>query len=301
MSSYKGSTHSSFVTACVSEGDLSNAAHRRVRKKGQPRHALNVAPEPRFNSGLSPFSTPEVESLIPKVNFPLVAGKTVALVEQSLNLEAQRHEYRSQFARQPTDQMVIKAMKKLARCARALQAELPLLPSSRDNNLSRPSIAPAHGLVWPLRLHLPETMAYRLSQGRAIPVRTPQPDELWITKEEAGEKQQLMGAYMSERYLRYLSEFSGALAEACDMAVEDAEQYSEETTNSTETITTLKGTVRALLALYSEIFGRKATISKDGVTSRPKGPALRFVQGALKVMGVETSDENIRRLSRQSS
>ena len=68
-----------------------------------------------------------------------------------------------------------------------------------------------------------------------------------------------------------------------------------------ETATAVKNTVHDLLRLYADLFGRNAIISKEGTTNRPIGPTVRFVQGALQVMGVETSDENILRIYRQES
>lgn len=276
-------------------------APRRVRKKGQPRHASNIAPEPKFRSEYCPFSIAETEALIRKVKRPLVEGQTIALVADNLNLEARRYDWRAQIDRQPTERMVIKSMKKLAKCARALQAELPLLISPSDENAQNLPMSPAHGLIWPLRLHLPETMDYRPSQGRQRGIRTPQPGELWLYKEDANETQQMIGANFSEKLVRDLSEWCGALAEACDLAVEDSEEclLSANSVAENQTAIALKFTVRDLLDLYSSAFGRKPTISKDSRTARPIGPALRFVQGALQVMDVETSDENILRLSRR--
>lgn len=92
-----------------------------------------------------------------------------------------------------------------------------------------------------------------------------------------------------------------SLAAARADALRDAERrcLDDEVAGETHMATALKNTVHDLLRLYSELFGRKATISKEGITSRPIGPTLRFVQGALQVMGVETSDENILRIYRQ--
>jgi len=289
------------MSAWDSEDEPSAERPRRVRKKGPPRYAPNLTPEPEYKSGYSPFSTAEVEALIKKVQCQLVEGQTDGLVTKCLNLQARRHEYWVQLDRQPTDRMLIKSMKKLARSARALQAKLPLLPTPAEDNVTGPNTSPAHGLVWPLRLHLPETMADRPSQGRDKTIRTPQPGEIWILKEEASDTCQMIGANISKKFLRDLSEGSGALADACEIAVHDAEQRFLPTgcAAESETATALRNTVQALLRLYAEFFGRKATVSKDGITGRPLGPALRFVQGALLVMGVETSDENILRISRQ--
>jgi len=97
-----------------------------------------------------------------------------------------------------------------------------------------------------------------------------------------------------------MSEGAGALADACELAVQDAERGSASTgyAAESETASALKYSVRALLSLYAEFFGRKASVSKDGHTGRAIGPALRFVQGVLKIMGVDTSDENVLRISK---
>lgn len=285
-----------------SEGEPIAETPRRVRQKGPSRYALNLAPEPEYRWE-PPFSTADVEYLIKKVNCPLVESQSVGLVTKRLNFQARCHEYWAQLDRQPTDRMLIKFMKKLARSARALQAMIPLLPIPGDHSLEGPNTSPAYGIVWPLRLHLPETVADRRSQGREKSIRTPQPGEIWILKEDASETMQQIGANISRNVLRDLSEGSGALADACDLAVQDAEQRFLQIGGAakSETATTLRYTVQELLSLYAEFFGRKATIWKECVRSRPSGPALRFVQGALQVMGVETSDENILRIYRQES
>ena len=97
-----------------------------------------------------------------------------------------------------------------------------------------------------------------------------------------------------------VSEEAGALATACASAVRDAEQCNLSDSGSAETATALRDTVHELLGLFAEIFDQEATVSKHGITGQPTGLALEFVQIALEVRGIETSEENILRILKQN-
>lgn len=283
-----------------SEGEPIAETPRRVRQKGPPRYAPHLSPGPGIDLDYAPFSTVEVEALILKVDFPLAAGQTTALVLEQLNLHALSRDLWVELDRQPTARAVIKELEELERCARQLQAKLPLLPVPEDYDERQSRASPAHGLVWPLRHHLPDAMADRVAQLRTETRHKVQRKGIWIQEEDASlTEETLFGATNAEDLLTILSEGAGALATACAAAVHEAEQLSRSETGSAEAGTALKKTVHDLLRLYTDFFGRKATISKDGITGRPMGPALRFIQSALQVLGVETSDDNLLRIYRQ--
>lgn len=285
-----------------SEGEPIARTPRRVRQKGPPRYAPHLSPGPGIDLDYAPFSTVEVEALILKVDFPLAAGQTTALVMEQLNLHALSRDLWVELDRQPTARAVINELEELERCARQLQAKLPLLPVPGDHDERQSRTTPAHGLVWPLRHHLPDAMADRIRQLRRETRHKVQRKGFWIQEEDTSlTEETLFGATNAEDLLTILSEGAGALATACAAAVHEAEQLSRSETRPAEASTALKNTVHDLLRLYTDFFGRKAVISKEGTTNRPIGPTLRFLQGALKVMGVETSDENILRIYRQES
>jgi len=255
-----------------------------------------------MNIDYTPFSKADVETLIRKVGYPLAKGTKVTEVEKHLNAHARIHRLRIELDRQPTDRMMIEEFNGLERSARDLEARLPLLNVPGDPLGQQFAPSPAHGLLWPLRHHLPAAMADRAAQCRKETARSVQRQGVWTQEEDASlTEEALFGASNAEDLLRNLSEGAGALAASCAALVRDAEQRSQlgGSPAKSQTATALRDTTHDLLRLYAEIFGRKATVSKDGITGRPLGPALRFVQGALLVMGVETSDENILRISRQ--
>ena len=285
-----------------SEGEAIEEAARGVRQKGPPRYAPNLNPGPGIDLDYAPFSTVEVEALILKVGFPLAEGQTTELVMERLNLHALGRDLWVALDRQPTARTVIKELKVLGRRARHLQAKLPLIPVPGDYDELKSGASPAHGLVWPLQHHLPEAMANRVAQFRRETVHSVQRKGIWIQEEDTSRTEEtFFGATNAEDLLTILSEGTGALATACAAAVHDAKQRSLSDTGSAKAGTALKKTVHDLLRLFTDFFGRNAIISKEGTTNRPTGPTLRFVQGALQVMGVETGNDNIDRISGQKS
>ena len=292
------------MSAWDSEDEPSAETPRGVRKKGPPRHATRLNPGPGMDIDYTPFSKADVETLIRKVGYPLAKGTKVTEVEKHLNAHARIHRLRIELDRQPTDRMMIEEFNGLERSARDLEARLPLLKVPGDPLGQQFAPSPAHGLLWPLRHHLPEVMADRAAQRRKETARSVQRKGVWTQEEDASLTEEArFGAITAEDedLLRNLSEGAAALASACAALLRDAEQRSVigGVPADAQRATALKDTVNDLLRLYAGLFGRKATISKDGITRRPSGPTLRFVQGALLVMGVETSDENILRISRQ--
>jgi len=250
----------------------------------------------------TPFSKADVETLIQKVGYALAKGRDVTGVGKDLNAHARMHKLRIELDRQPTDRMMIEEFNGLERSARDLEARLPLLKVPGDPLGQQFAPSPAHGLLWPLRHHLPEVMADRAAQRRKETARSVQRKGVWTQEEDASlTEEALFGASTAEDLLRNLSEGAAALASACAALLRDAEQRSVigGVPADAQRATALKDTVNDLLRLYAGLFGRRATISKHGITRRPSGPTLRFVQGALLVMGVETSDENILRIFRQ--
>jgi len=250
----------------------------------------------------TPFSEADVETLIRKVGYALAKGRDITGVEKDLNGHARMYMLRMELDRQPTNRMKIEEFKGLERSARDLEARLPLLNVPGDPLGQQFAPSPAHGLLWPLRHHLPEAMADRTAQRRKETARSVQRKGVWIQEEDASlTEEALFGAFTAEDLLRNLSEGAAALASACAAFLLDAEQRPVIGGGPADTrrATALRDSVHDLLRLYAGLFGRSATISKDGITRRPSGPTLRFVQGALLVMGVETSDENILRISRQ--
>lgn len=285
------------------EGYTTAEAPKRVRQKGPPRHAPNLNPGPVADLEYAPFLAANVEAIIAHVAFPLTEGATRADVLERLNRSAKAHALRVVIDRQPTERTTFEELERLGRSARDLALRLPLLPVPGDPQGEEFAPAPAHGVLWPLEDHLQKAMTDRVAQRRKETVRHVQRRGTSVREENTSLTEEAMfGASTASDLLTILSEAADVLATACAVFVRDAGGRTlDKGPTQTPKATALRDTVHELLAHYSEIFGRKPAISTGGSKGRPLGPALRFVQGALKVMEVETSDENILRISRQPS
>lgn len=229
---------------------------------------------------LTPFGSDEVDRVLLAVGeeFPLAMDREEFAAR--LNTIAQYASLLGQASEAPSPKTNLEFLTDLQRAARWLGGLLPLHAVAGDAEGGEFGLHPSEGTLRLLAGPLAQVLQGHCEPPEADPSQSPA-------------IRTLMDAGLTRP--EDILEMVACICTLLDQAISLAKQDLPEAVASQAT----EPTVRALMQLYRDAFGRPIAFSRPGTSGEPGGPMIRFVQAACKVMGQTPAPATIAKIKQR--